>query len=202
MVLFDLDVFINAPFDGTYRPIFRAIVFTVVRYGYRVRCALEADNAADNRLDKTCDIIAECKLSVHDISPIKTDDKLPLPRFNMPLELGLFLGARRYGSGIQKTKACIVLDREQYRYRKFISDLSGVDIHAHNGKPKDAVKEVASWLRSLPGGTTPGGGSHVWSEYRVFCKEMKEACAANNIQVAELTFPDYHNLVVQHVATL
>jgi hypothetical protein len=51
-----------------------------------------------------------------------------LPRFNMPLELGIFLGAKKYGNEQNNNKACIIFDREQYRYQKFISDISGHDI--------------------------------------------------------------------------
>jgi hypothetical protein len=33
---------------------------------------------------------------------VQLDAANRLPRFNMPLELGLFLGAQEYGSGAQK----------------------------------------------------------------------------------------------------
>lgn len=44
----------------------------------------------------------------------------------MPLELGLFLGAKRYGTGKQRTKLCLILDRERYRYQKYCSDIARV----------------------------------------------------------------------------
>lgn len=99
-----LDIFVNCPFDPSYRPIFNAIVFTIVRSGYQARCALETDDGADNRLAKICAIIEECKFGIHDISRTETDGEPPLPRFNMPLELGLFLGAKRYGRKIKRRK--------------------------------------------------------------------------------------------------
>ena len=83
-----LDVFINCPFDAEYKPIFYAIVFTIVRAGYRARCALETDDAAENRLGKIIKIISECRYGIHDISRTETNGDPPLPRFNMPLELG------------------------------------------------------------------------------------------------------------------
>ena len=46
------DVFINCPFDSSYKPIFNAIVFAVCELGFRARCALEIDDAGDTRLDK------------------------------------------------------------------------------------------------------------------------------------------------------
>ena len=53
-----------------------------------------------------------------------------LPRFNMPLELAMFFGCKRFGSESQKKKRTLVLDREPYRYRQFISDIAGQDIRA------------------------------------------------------------------------
>jgi hypothetical protein len=84
------DVFINCPFSADYLEHFRATVFTVVRSGFKPRCALETDDGAQNRFDKICEIIADCRLGLHDISKTEPDRKSKLPRFNMPLELGIF----------------------------------------------------------------------------------------------------------------
>jgi hypothetical protein len=37
------DVFINCPFDDTYKPIFEAIVFVVNDLGFVAGCALEVE---------------------------------------------------------------------------------------------------------------------------------------------------------------
>src|SRR5436190_1630456 len=95
---FSRDVFINCPFDDTYTPFFNAIVFTVHDIGFRPRCALEASNAGQFRLEKIMDIISECKYSIHDLSRTSLDRETELPRFNMPFELGLDLGCRRFGN--------------------------------------------------------------------------------------------------------
>jgi hypothetical protein len=118
-------VFINCPFSDDYQQNFRVIVFTIARAGFETRCALEADDGTENRFDKICKIISDCRLAVHDISKTELDRKTKLPRFNMPLELGLFLAAKKFGDKEQKKKRCIILDRELHRYHKFISDISG-----------------------------------------------------------------------------
>ena len=102
------DVFINCPFDLTYKPVFWAVVFTVLRSGFSPRCALETDDSSENRLAKIEAIIEECRYGIHDISRTAGDGDPPLPRFNMPLELGLFFGAKRYGNKNQKAKRALV----------------------------------------------------------------------------------------------
>ncbi len=91
-------VFINCPFSADYAEKFNAITFTVIRSGFTPRCAREADDAGEIRFEKICRIIRDCGQGVHDISRTEPDPHSGLPRFNMPLELGLFLGARKFGN--------------------------------------------------------------------------------------------------------
>lgn len=197
-----LDVFVNCPFDPIYKPIFNAIVFVVVRSGYRVRCALEADNAADNRLEKICAIIAESRFGIHDISRTEPDTASGLPRFNMPLELGLYLGARRFGTGAQKRKACIVFDSAPYRFQQFISDIAGQDIHAHANDVPTLIRELATWLRMQPGGATAPGGRAMTAEYATFQELLPAICAARALHPDELAFTDFNDIATEYVATL
>jgi len=54
--------------------------------GCVARCALEAYDSGDVRIEKILDIIDQCKLGIHDISRTELNEH-SLPRFNMPLEL-------------------------------------------------------------------------------------------------------------------
>jgi hypothetical protein len=135
-------VFINCPFDPQYQSLFEAIVFTVSVCGLRPRCALEEEDGSQIRIEKIFNIISTCRFGIHDISKTELDEVNFLPRFNMPLELGIFLGAKRFGAGEQKDKTCLILDREKYRYQKFISDIAGQDIRAHGDDPKEAISIV------------------------------------------------------------
>ena len=56
---YDLDVFINCPFDDAYRPIFLAIVFAAFRCGLRPRSALENANSGQVRIDKIIALIRD-----------------------------------------------------------------------------------------------------------------------------------------------
>lgn len=143
------DVFINCPFDSDYAPIFSALIFTIFACGFRPRSARELDDGGQTRIDKIYKLIGECRYGIHDLSRTQLDPVNQLPRFNMPLELGIFLGAKRYGNKEQKQKRVLVLDIELYRYQTFISDLAGVDIHEHNDDPDKALSVTRNWLANV-----------------------------------------------------
>jgi len=194
------NVFINCPFSKDYQDHFRAIVFTVIRSGFKPRCALETDDGTENRFNKICLIIGQCRLGVHDISKTDPDQDSGLPRFNMPLELGVFLAAKKFGSGDQKRKRCIILDRELYRYQKFISDISGQDIHSHDGVITKLITEVASWLRDeAPDPKVPGGHA-IWTEYQIFLTDIPAICETKQLAPSELTFQDYRKMTEKWIA--
>jgi hypothetical protein len=143
---YNRNVFVNCPFDPQYRDLFRAIVFAVVDCGFEVRCALEVGDAAEVRIDKIERLIEESRFGNHDLSRTELDPASQLPRFNMPLELGMFLGAKRFGNKRQRRKGCLVLDRERYRYQQFMSDISGQDIEPHGDDYNTAITVVRNWL--------------------------------------------------------
>ena len=92
---YDESVFINCPFDQQYLKIFYAVVFAVIDCGFIARCALEKDDGGEVRVHKILRIIRECRVGIHDISRTEISSSSKLPRFNMPLELEMFLGAKR-----------------------------------------------------------------------------------------------------------
>jgi len=189
---FDYGVFINCPTDDLYRPLFEAIVFTVHDCGYVARCSLEVTDASQVRIEKIAAIIASCRLGIHDISRTDPDGATGLPRFNMPLELGLFLGAKRFGSGKHKSKTCLILDIDRFRYQKFISDIAGQDIAAHSGNVTDAVKAVRNWLSAAtPRSVRIPGGGVIARRYATFRLELPVMCERLQLSADELTFNDY-----------
>ncbi len=73
---------------------FDALIFAVTDLGFVARSAREEEDDGEFRLAKIQRIIAECNYGVHDISAVKLDNRHGLPRFNIPLGLGLFLGCK------------------------------------------------------------------------------------------------------------
>jgi hypothetical protein len=194
-------VFINCPFDDPYRPIRDAVIFAVLDCGFAPRCALEVDDGADLRFDKIQRIISGSRFGIHDISRTELDGVTHLPRFNMPLELGMFLAARHFGGGKQKSKNCLILDSERYRYRNFISDISGHDIEAHNNDPLAAIRCVRNWLRSQSGRRTIPGAQAIAARYEQFVAALPGMCTAVELVPAELTYADFTGLVVEWLET-
>jgi hypothetical protein len=189
---YDRSVFVNCPLDDEYRPLLDAIVFAIKDCGYITRLALEVSDGSEVRIDKIAKTIRECRYGFHDISRTASDPGTNLPRFNMPLELGLFLGAKRFGTAEQKLKSCLIADVERYRYQKFISDIAGQDIAPHRGDATAAIHIVRDWLRSAtPRSIRTPGGAAVAYRYSVFRKELPVSSAKLHIPVDELTFVDY-----------
>ncbi len=190
----ETDVFINCPFSSDYNEQFWAIIFTVIRSGFDPRCAREADDAGENRFDKICRIIAECSFGIHDISNTRLDEQTQLPRFNMPLELGLFLGARRFGNRRQAVKRTLILDIDPHRYLAFISDIRGQDINAYDGTPASLIGRVAAWLRDMARHDHLPGGMAIAREFDAFREDLPDMCHQRQLALDELTFLDFKRL--------
>jgi hypothetical protein len=188
---YDTSVFINCPFDALYSPLFEAITFCVYHCGFHPRCALEVDDSSQVRIEKINTIIRGCRLAVHDISRTEADGTPPLPRFNMPLELGIFLGAKAFGSGEQKRKAAVVLDTEPYRYQRYISDIAGQDIRAHGADPAKAIGHVRNFLAPhTPPTVFLVGPDRILERYEQFRSELPTSCALLHVDPGQLTFGD------------
>jgi hypothetical protein len=184
---YDLSVFINCPFDEDYKPLFDAIVFAVQMTGFRPRCALEA--GGQGRLPRIMEILAECRFGIHDLSRTGLNDH-GLPRFNMPLELGLDLGCQRFGNRRQRAKRILVMDSARYRYHEFISDISGYDIESHEDTPERVIRKVRDWLSTESGNTHIPGGRFVYARYLAFRQDLPNLCANLRHAEHELTFGD------------
>ena len=194
-------VFINCPFDDRYVPIFRAIVFVIYDLGFVARCARETDESGEVRLAKIEKIIEQCKFGIHDISEVRLDSVNHLPRFNMPLELGLFFGCKRFGPKEQKQKVSLVLDIEPYRYQKFISDIAGHDIRAHRGQPDQAIFVVRNWLASASKRDQLPGGAAVVGRYNRFRQDLPQRCKEAQLEPDAMTFSDLSNVIATWLKT-
>ncbi len=188
------NVFINCPFDSDYDEIFNAIVFAVHRCRFVLRCAKEFGDSDTIRIQNIISLIEKSKYAIHDLSRVTLSKTGQLPRFNMPLELGIFIGSAHFGTKIHKEKRYIIIESEQFRFKQFISDLSGQDIQSHEDDPLKAIRCVRNWLSSKTADTIPSP-SILIDEYNEFVDALPELCAENQWIVKELTFNEYSALV-------
>jgi hypothetical protein len=188
------DVFINCPFDEAYAPLFQTLIFGISACHFRPRSARESDDGSQVRLEKLYDIIEECRYGVHDLSRTELDAANGLPRFNMPLELGIFLGCKRYGGETQRDKRLLILDVEQYRYQQFISDLAGMDIHAHGGAPIDALVETRNWLATVSRRKLPSG-PRLTAVHAQFLADLPALAESQGFPAEQIPYVDFVGMV-------
>lgn len=194
---YTLSVFLNVPFDKGYRTLFDALVFAVHHCGFVARSAFESDDGTQVRIEKLLDIIASSKYGIHDISRTELTGRHRLPRFNMPLELGIFMGAKHFGGAQHRSKRGLVLDRDPHRYQIFCSDIAGQDIRSHRNDPVRAINAVRNWLRVTPEAESVPGGSHIVRRYGLFTDELPSLCRSLKLdRPKDLHFADYANVVV------
>ena len=192
---YERNVFINCPFDDEYTPIFEAVVFTIQACGFRTVCARSRLNSSEVRLEKILEIIVDCRYSIHDLSRTELDRTSALPRFNMPLELGIDIGCRAYGND-QGDKSFLIFDRDRFRFQTYVSDIGGRDIAHHEDDPHRAIARVRDWLRAETGRADIPGATAMQSRYANFRSELPSVCAQFALNIFDLTFADFLFVVV------
>lgn len=164
---FERSVFINCPFDDDFAPLLQAIAFCVTYLGFFPRLAPENADNATARLDRIVDLVRQSKYGIHDLSRCKATAQGEYVRMNMPFELGIDHGCRLFGGDPLGHKAILVLEHTRYEYQKALSDISGWDIHAHEGEYRKAVRHVRSWLVAKAGAQAIGA-SRILGAYVAF----------------------------------
>jgi hypothetical protein len=124
-------VFINAPFDAQYEPLFVTLVGTLVSLGQKPHCVLEVRESGQGRLARIFQVIQDCRMSFHDVSRVNT----PV-RFNMPFELGLACAVNLMSGGAHEV---FVLDAAPYRLDRTLSDYKGRDPLVHYNRCEDMI---------------------------------------------------------------
>ena len=164
---FEDNVFINCPLDEDFFPLLRPLLFTVIYSGLNPRIALEMMDSGEPRIEKIVRLIKESKYAIHDLSRIKAQKAGEVFRLNMPFELGLDVGCRRFADDHRREKECLILETERYRYQAALSDLSGCDIGAHRDQPEEVIVQVRSWLHCETSSVVPGP-TQVWGAFNDF----------------------------------
>lgn len=190
-VPYETSVFINVPLDQRYQPLLRALIFAVHDCGFVARSALESDDGSQVRIEKIYGLIRDSKHGIHDLSRTHS-------RLNMPLELGIFLGAKVYGTGRNRRKRALVLDVERYRYQRICSDIAGQDIRSHGNRVREAIACVRNWLRASPdtADVVLPSAEHICERYRIFRAQLPAMCRKLKLDSQRLEYGDFVALAV------
>ena len=131
-------VFLNIPYDKEFEDLYVAYIVGLTQLGLRVNATLAIPN--QGRLETIIALIAKCNFSIHDLSRIELSKGVP--RFNMPVELGLAL----YRSYVTRGKHRVyIFESKLYRAQRSTSDINGIDPQIHRG----TAKGVMAGLRNI-----------------------------------------------------
>lgn len=151
-----LDVFINCPYDDTFRPYLDAILFVVVCCGYEPHLADNVGRSSTARMERIFTTLRRCGLSIHDLSLVHADEKTGVAHLNMPLELGIAMAITRYAQDLSGhpaggagagpgTHEWLALVKQGSPYGSAISDLNGYDLTRYETR-ETLVENVFDWL--------------------------------------------------------
>jgi hypothetical protein len=139
-------VFLNIPYDKEFEDLYLAYIVGLTQLGLRVNVTLAVPN--QGRLETIIGLIEQSSFSIHDLSRIQISKGIP--RFNMPVELGLAL----YRSHVTRGKHRVyVFESKAYRAQRSTSDINGIDPQIHNGTAKGVMKGLRNIFRQ-PGDVT------------------------------------------------
>lgn len=151
-------VFLNFPYDEGFRSLYIAYIVGLYQLDLVPHLASEVPGR-DRRLNKIIKLIQSCRYSIHDLSrvelsmaPSLSDAPTAVPRFNMPLELGMTI---TWASLHPSRHTWFVWESEPYRLLRSASDLNGTDPYIHNGTLEGVLHELCNAFQSDRSPTVP-----------------------------------------------
>ena len=139
-------VFLNIPYDSAFEDLYLAYIVGLTQLGLRIHAALAVPN--QGRLGTIIELIEQSEFSIHDLSRVEVSRGVP--RFNMPVELGLAL----YRSHATKGKHRVfIFESKAHRAQRSTSDVNGIDPQIHKGTPKGLMSALRNIFRQ-PGDVT------------------------------------------------
>ena len=184
---YERSVFINCPFDDLFAPLFHAAVLTIAALGFTPRCARETEGESDPRIDRIARGLRECKYSIHDLSRFQTEGADQLPRFNMPLELGMALALRYHGKITGTPHNWVALVPPGFVHQRFVSDLAGFDPPSHDQTPMSLIRALSAWLMIQPDYSPPAPSPKMILD--VYPDLIQALDRARNESLGQLTWP-------------
>lgn len=186
MMAFSKSIFINCPFDDSFRKLLHPIIF-VCLYCKLIPHISELTDSGSTRILNIITKIKNCKYSIHDLSRMKSVRVGELSRFNMPFELGIDIGIRNNAKDKLKDKKCLIIDVERYRYQEALSDISGNDIASYRKRNKieNVIKIIRDWFTSAIKPEQPSA-SFIYMEFTEFLSDLQKALELANYNSSDI----------------
>jgi len=146
---------------------------------------MEDSDSGQLRADKLIELIKDSKYSIHDLSRLQANEKDQIFRLNMPFELGIDYGARRFSKKLSDKKF-LILEKGQYKYMQALSDINGFDIKAHGDTTYGVVKAVRDWLVETAKLKKVNSPTKIWDDFNecygsIYNEKIKEKFTADEI---------------------
>jgi len=156
-------VFLNIPYDAQFEELYLAYIVGLTQLGLKINATLALPN--QDRLKRIVGLIEKSDVSIHDLSRIESSSGIP--RFNMPLELGLALFRSHITRGRHRV---FVFEKKAYRVQRSTSDVNGIDPQIHKGRPKGVMAGLRNIFYQSDGTTVP----EMLSSYRAVKRKLPE----------------------------
>lgn len=156
-------VFLNIPYDAQFEELYLAYIVGLTQLGLKINATLALPN--QDRLKRIVGLIEKSDVSIHDLSRIESSSGIP--RFNMPLELGLALFRSHITRGRHRV---FVFEKKAYRVQRSTSDVNGIDPQIHKGRPKGVMAGLRNIFYQPDGTTVP----EMLSSYRAVRRKLPE----------------------------
>ncbi len=139
------DVFLNVPFDRRYNRLFLALVCSLICIGRNPRCAREVQETSRARMTRITELIRNSAYAISDLSRM-TGGVRKEPRLNMAFEAGIIYAVNHLRP---KVYQWFLLESEQHRLTRTLSDLNGHGPEIHGNRPERIIQIVINWFRPL-----------------------------------------------------
>lgn len=121
----------------------------------------------------------------------------------MPFELGLTLGAKRFGR--RPRDRIKILIRQQHALPRYLSDLAGNDPEAHDDEPNRILEITRNFLHQSPTGRLLPGPAHLIGVFATFRERLPEIAAGIDYRPDEVGayrhYPTFLHCVTRFLTT-
>ncbi|WP_179016876.1 hypothetical protein [Winogradskyella forsetii] len=110
----------------------------------------------------------------------------------MPFELGIDVGCKTY---LRKNKKYMILEKEPYRFKEVMSDISGQDIFSHNNEPYELVKVIRNWYKTIFPRRDTNSSKVIWDAYNEFNFDFKEQMESEDLNPENIWAIPFNELI-------